>query len=484
MSTAIVWFRRDLRLTDQPALRAACERHDHVIGVYVHAPAEEGEWAPGGAQRWWLHHALSALRDQFEAAGSQLVIRTGPSEAALRALIAESGATALYWNRLYEPAAISRDQAIKSELRGRGDLAVESFNGGLLTEPGRIATGGGQPYRVFTPFWRNIARAGLDDRARPAPTHIPGLPQGLASERIDDLALLPRIRWDAGLEATWTPGEAGALARLRHFAERILTGYGSHRDRPAVDGTSALSPHLHFGEIGPRQVVAAVHASASADSDSAQTYLSEIGWREFAHHLLYHFPDTPARPLNARFEAFPWRDPDTDAEAAEGLAAWRAGRTGIPLVDAGMRQLWHHGWMHNRVRMVVASFLTKNLRLNWTLGARWFWNTLVDADLASNTLGWQWAGGCGADAAPYFRIFNPVRQGERFDPDGAYVRRWVPELAALESRDIHAPWQAPVSRLAAAGVTLGRDYPHPVIDLGASRKAALAAFEQIKEFSA
>ena len=481
MSTALVWFRRDLRLTDQPALRAACAHHDHVLGVYVHAPDEEGEWAPGGAQRWWLHHSLTALAAALEQAGSQLVIRHGPTDAALTELITETDASAIYWNRLYEPALIERDRALKTRLREDHGVTATSFNGGLLTEPARIATGGGQPYRVFTPFWRTLQKAGLDDQPAPAPQTIPGPKRRFASEPLSNLELLPVIGWDAGLEATWTPGEAGALDRLAPFAERILPDYVSTRERPAVAGTSALSPHLHFGEIGPRQIVAAVRASAAADSEGAGTYLSEIGWREFAHHLLYHFPQTPTRPLNERFEAFPWRGPQHDDQAAMDLRAWQAGRTGIPMVDAGMRQLWHEGWMHNRVRMVVASFLTKNLRLHWLHGARWFWDTLVDADLASNTLGWQWAGGCGADAAPYFRIFNPVRQGERFDADGAYVRHWVPELARLENRDIHAPWSAPASRLNAAGVNLGRDYPEPVVDLSASRKAALAAFQTLKE---
>jgi len=481
MSIAIVWFRRDLRLADQPALHAACARHDQVIGLYVHAPDEEGEWAPGGAQRWWLHHSLTALEQDLAAAGSQLVIRRGPTATALTALIAESDATALYWNRLYTPAAIERDGALKRTLHHDHGLTVESFNGNLLTEPQHVATGAGQPYRVFTPFWRRISATALAATPLAAPQSVPGPREPFASEPVDALGLLPTIRWDDGLAATWQPGEAGALARLRHFADHGLDGYDGDRDRPALAGTSALSPHLHFGEISPRQVVAAAHGSHAAESRGTDVFLSEIGWREFAHHLLYHFPHTATQPLNERFRAFPWRD--TGAEAAHEVDAWQAGRTGIPLVDAGMRQLWHEGWMHNRIRMVVASFLTKNLRVNWLEGARWFWDTLVDADLASNTLGWQWAGGCGADAAPYFRIFNPVRQGERFDPEGEYVRRWVPELAGLAARDIHAPWAAPRARLAAADVELGQDYPEPIIDLSASRKAALAAFQQLKENS-
>ena len=479
MSTAIVWFRRDLRLHDQPALHAACAHHAQVLCVYIHAPEEEGEWVPGGAQRWWLHYSLGALADELAAAGSPLVIRTGPSATALQELIGETGATAVYWNRCYEPALIARDRDIKASLRSAG-IAVTSYNGALLHEPTRVATGAGNPYRVFTPFWRRLCADGLPREPLPAPAQIPAPTRPVPSATIASLGLLPTIRWDTGLEAAWTPGERGALERLDHFVQHRVHGYRSERERPATAGTSALSPHLHCGELSPRQVLAAVgRGGADGEDDGAATFCAEIGWREFAHHLLYHFPHTATEPLNERFRAFPWRD--ARGEAAADLAAWQAGRTGIPLVDAGMRQLWHQGWMHNRVRMVVASFLTKNLRLHWLEGARWFWDTLVDADLASNTLGWQWAGGCGADAAPYFRIFNPVRQGERFDADGTYVRHWVPELASLGARDIHAPWQASRARLANAGVRLGREYPEPIVDLAASRQAALAAFQQLQE---
>lgn len=478
MSTAIVWFRRDLRLADQPALAAAYARHEQVIPLYIHAPEEEGAWAPGGAQCWWLHHSLKALADSLDAAGAPLTIRRGPSEQALAELLDETGAEAVYWNRLYEPLVIERDRRIKAWLRENRGVHAESFNAALLYEPWQIETGQGQPYRVFTPFWKRISGYGLPDSVLAAPPSIPGRQHAQASVPIAALDLKPTIRWDEGLEATWQPGEAGALARLERFCSDVVGDYREVRERPALAGTSALSPHIHFGEIGPRQIVQALRQRGQAETDSAGVFLSELGWRDFAHHLLFHFPHTPERPLNERFEAFPWRDPAR--EAADDLAAWQAGRTGVPLVDAGMRQLWYCGWMHNRIRMVVASFLTKNLRLNWLHGARWFQDTLVDADLASNTLGWQWAGGCGADAAPYFRVFNPVRQGERFDPGGAYVRAWVPEIAALPDRYIHAPWQAPRNVLEAAGITPGLHYPRPIVDLKASRQAALAAFETIK----
>ena len=477
MSIAIVWFRRDLRLTDQPALQAALARYAQVVPVYIHAPDEEDEWAPGGAQRWWLHHSLMALGADLEAVGSRLTIRCGPSEDALADLLETTGAEAVFWNRLYEPAVIERDRRIKAWLRERG-IEASSSNAALLCEPWQIETGQGNPYRVFTPFYKRLHARGLADSVTAAPTRIPTPPELPPGEDLATLALLPHIRWDTGLAATWQPGEAGAQRRLERFCDELAMAYHEAREYPAQDGTSALSPHLHWGEIGPRQAVRALHQRGLDAASGGSTFLSELAWREFAHHLLYHFPHTPVRPLNERFEAFPWRD--AQGAAAGELRAWQTGRTGIPMVDAGMRELWYSGWMHNRIRMVVASFLTKNLRLHWLEGARWFWDTLVDADLASNTLGWQWAGGCGADAAPYFRIFNPVRQGERFDPNGHYVRTWIPEIAGLPDRYIHAPWQAPAKVRAAIGLELGQDYPEPIVDLQASRRAALEAFEQLR----
>jgi deoxyribodipyrimidine photo-lyase len=477
MSTAIVWFRRDLRLEDNPALAAACARFDAVVPLFVHAPEEEGDWPPGGAQRWWLHHSLDALAEALEAHGASLVIRRGPAAEALADLLEEADAEAVYWNRLYEPAIVERDRELKRWLREERGVAAESFNAALLFEPWTVATGQGQPYRVFTPFWRRLCRDGLPEEFEKAPARVPAPPRRFASEPVAALDLLPSIPWDDGLAATWTPGEHGAHERLAGFLDGMLGHYDERRNLPALDGTSALSPHLHFGEIGPRQVVAGVRRRAGA-TGSADAFLSEVGWRDFAHHLLFHFPETPTRPLDRKFEDFPWRDPAGGAGA--DLEAWRAGRTGVPMVDAGMRQLWRTGWMHNRVRMVVASFLTKNLRLHWLEGARWFWDTLVDADLGSNTLGWQWAAGCGADAAPYFRIFNPVRQGERFDPDGRYVRYWVPEVAALPDRHVHAPWLAPRSAREQAGLDSEVFYPPPIVDLAESRRAALQAFEAIR----
>jgi len=475
--TAIVWFRRDLRLIDNPALVAGCERARHVVALYVHAPGEDGEWAPGAASRWWLHHSLARLDAALRTRGGQLVLRRGDSLAELRQVAREIGAAAVYWNRLYEPARVAHDTRIKAALREDG-LECESFNAALLHEPWEVRTGQGDPYRVFTPFWRACA-ARLDALPKPLspPAAVTAPPSPPASLPLAELALLPRVRWDAGLHEAWTPGEAGALAQLETFTDGPIENYGEGRNRPDRLETSRLSPYLHFGEIGPRQCVAAARNAVAARPSAqaaADSFVREIGWREFAHHLLHHFPHTPIAPLDARFDAFPW-DPD---EAL--LEAWQRGRTGYPIVDAGMRELWTTGWMHNRVRMIAASLLSKNLRQPWLAGARWFWDTLVDADLASNTLGWQWTAGCGADAAPFFRIFNPMLQAERFDPERAYLRRWLPELRRLPDQWIHRPWEAPPTVLAAADVSLGGDYPLPVVDFHPSRAAALAAYGSIK----
>ncbi|MFZ5537968.1 MAG: cryptochrome/photolyase family protein [Pseudomonadota bacterium] len=471
--TAIWWIRRDLRLADNPALAAAL-LHGPVIPLYIHAPDEEGEAAPGAASRWWLHHSLAALDGQLRALGSRLIVRRAASaQAALRAVAAATGAEAVFWNRQYAPAQIARDQSVKAALRGLG-LRAESFNGSLLFEPWEVLTREGKPYRIFTPYWKACQGHGLD-RVDPIvpPSALPPVPREVGSEPLESLRLLPEIPWDTGFHDHWTPGEEGAWRRLRQFIGDGLAGYSAARDRPGHAGTSRLSPHLHFGELGPRQVVRAVLEAQQGDPDAdARRFFSELGWREFAHHILFHFPHTVGRPMNPRWEGF-LQGQEADPRLWQ---AWTRGQTGIPLVDAGMRELWQTGWMHNRVRMIVASMLTKNMQIGWQQGERWFWDTLVDADLANNVFGWQWTAGCGADAAPYFRIFNPVLQGERFDGEGDYVRRWVPELARLPGRWLHRPWEAPAQVLRAAGITLGTDYPHPVVDLAASRQRALDAF--------
>lgn len=475
METALIWFRQDLRLAANRALVAACAASERLLPVYVHAPAEHGDWPPGAASRWWLHHSLLALRRQLRARGSDLLVRHGNSAEQLLAPGAASGARRVYCQRLYEPALAERDRAVAGALEAAG-IELFSLPGSLLNEPWRICSGSGQPYRRFTPYWRT-ARSRLPvEPPQPTP-RLPPLPQGLATGELAALELLPRSAWDGGLAAAWQPGEAGALQRLEQFLATALSGYDQLREPPARAGTSRLSPHLHFGEISPQQIFWAVE-QARQDTAGAgaaiERFEAELGWREFAHHLLHHAPTSASEPLDARFRRFPWHD---DADA---LRAWQQGRTGIPLVDAGMRELWHTGWMHNRVRMVAASFLVKNLRQPWQAGARWFWDTLVDADLANNSLGWQWVAGCGADAAPYFRIFNPVLQGQKFDPDGAYVRRWVPELAGLPNRYLQRPWEAPAAELRRAGIELGRHYPLPLVDLAASRQAALDAFASLR----
>ncbi|WP_290631531.1 deoxyribodipyrimidine photo-lyase [Aquisalimonas sp.] len=473
MTTTLVWLRRDLRLHDNPALSAAAAA-GAVLPVYIHAPEEESPWPPGGASQWWLHHSLTALESDLARHGMPLVIATGTTTLdALRALVRETGAEAVTWNRLYDPAIIERDQHIKRALRDDG-IRADSHNGALLFEPWEIRKGDGGHYRTFTPFWRSLRRQALPERALPVPD-MDAPAARPTSAALEDLRLLPTIRWDRGFEPVWSPGEAGAWQRLTTFLEARLHGYDDRRDWPSVSGTSGLSPHLHFGEISPRQIWTATRSAPGGDGDDAESFLSEVAWREFGHHLLFHFPGMPDAPIDTRFRAFPW-DPDGDT----ALAAWQAGQTGIPIVDAGMRELWQTGWMHNRLRMVVGSLLTKNLRVPWQRGEAWFWDTLVDADLANNSMGWQWIQGCGADAAPYFRVFNPVRQGERFDPDGAYVRQWVPELEALPAKHIHAPWQAPAEVLRDARVTLGVTYPHPIVDLKASRQAALDAYQTIR----
>ncbi len=473
---SILWLRRDLRLDDNPALASALASGTGIVPLYIHAPGEETPWEPGAASRWWLHWSLKSLDDALRVRGNRLWILRGNSLDALRAVIAATGATQVHWNRLYDPTTKERDTRIKQALRADG-LRCESHNSALLFEPWEIANGQGQPYRVFSAFWRACVKSLPQAEPIPAPERLLASPQQLDTLALDELELLPRIPWDGGMRAAWTPGEAAAQELARDFLAERIAAYGVERDRPDRPGTSRLSPHLHFGEIGPRRLLRLImERFGDPLAESAAPYVRELGWREFSYHLLYHFPQTPAEPLDSRFAEFPWAEDGV----AEALTAWQRGRTGIPLVDAGMRELWQTGWMHNRVRMVVASLLTKNLLIPWQAGARWFWDTLVDADLACNTQGWQWTAGCGADAAPYFRVFNPVRQGERFDPEGGYIRRWCPELARLPDKYLQQPWTAPESVLSAAGVRLGIDYPRPILDLAASRDRALAAWERIK----
>ncbi|QIE16917.1 deoxyribodipyrimidine photo-lyase [Xanthomonas oryzae pv. oryzae] len=469
MSYAIVWFRRDLRLQDNPALRAALDAGHHPIPLYIDAPHEEGEWTPGAASRTWRHRSLAALEDALRALGSGLVIRAGDSAQVLDAVIAQTGAVAVYWNRKYEPATQPRDAQIKRALRERG-IEAQSCNCALLFDPWQLSTQQGGPYKVFTPFWRNALTQLQLPATAPAPRSLPPLPAMLKTDALDTLQLVPSLNWDQGFWEHWHAGEAGAHEMLEFFIDGGLSGYRKNRDRPDRVGTSQLSPHLHFGEIAPWRIASALEAQRTARNGAEiDGYIRQLGWRDFAYHLLHHFPDTTNQNLNPRFEGFDWAKVDPVA-----LQAWQRGRTGIPIVDAGMRQLWHTGWMHNRVRMIVASFLCKHLRIHWIEGARWFWDTLVDADLANNTLGWQWVAGTGADAAPYFRVFNPVTQAEKFDPHATYITRWVPELGKLPVKERFAPWLHPLSL-----ARFAPEYPRtPIIGLAEGRDASLAAYSK------
>ncbi|HTX35765.1 MAG TPA: deoxyribodipyrimidine photo-lyase [Bryobacteraceae bacterium] len=444
----LLWFRQDLRLAHNPALCAAVERGSPVIPVFLWAPQEEGAWPPGAASRWWLHGSLGSLDRELQRRGSRLILRRGPAAEAIERLAAESGASAVFWNRRYEPAATARDAEVKSALRKTG-LTAESFHGSLLFEPWTVRNTSGKPFRIFTAFWRACLNLRPAPAAEDAPARLPAPERWPHSLGLAELALEPAVDWAGGLRAAWEPGEPGARRQLRRFLQEALTDYPEQRDRPAMAGTSRLSPHLHFGEIAAREVWEEGMRLRKGRPAAADAWLRQIGWREFAYHLLYHFPESPHQALRREFERFPWQT------HPEYLKAWKRGKTGYPLVDAGMRELWHTGWMHNRVRMVAASFLVKHLGIGWQEGAAWFWDTLVDADLANNTLGWQWVAGCGADAAPYFRIFNPALQAQKFDPAGDYVRRWVPEAG-------------------------GGAYPPPIVDHAEARGRALAALETIK----
>jgi deoxyribodipyrimidine photo-lyase len=458
---ALLWFRQDLRLRDNPAMAAALERRSPVIPVFIWAPEEEGAWPPGAASRWWLHGSLASLSGDLAQRGSRLIIRRGPTAAALKSLVAESGAGAVLWNRRYEPAAVERDRELKLKLRESG-LAAESFNGNLLFEPWTIRNSSEQPFRVFTPFWRACLNKSLAPVYRDAPKRLPTPERWPHSLGLPELRLEPAVDWAGGLREVWQPGEAGARRQLQRFLREALAPYPVNRDRPGLAGTSRLSPHLHFGEISPGEVWRAILGMTDGspirqNQGACEAYLRQLGWREFAYHLLYHYPESPQQALRHEFAAFPWR------MNPEHFQAWKRGMTGYPLVDAGMRELWHTGWMHNRVRMVAASFLVKHLLIGWQAGAAWFWDTLVDADLANNTLGWQWVAGCGADAAPYFRIFNPSVQAGKFDTNGDYTRRWVPELAP---RPASEPEEA---------------YPLPIVDHGEARARALMALGSIRK---
>ncbi len=464
----IVWFRQDLRLADQPALLAAAQGGARVLPVYVFDDTHQGAWPMGGAGRWWLHHSLASLGASLKAIGAKLVLRRGDPAQIIPALAAELGAGHVHAGVAHEPGWRAADAAVRTALE-RDGRSLTLHRTSTLIDPDRIRSQTGTVYGMYTPFARAVEALGEPPEPLPAPTHLAS--KHTASDRLEDWGLLPtKPDWAGGIRALWKPGEAAARVRLDLFVGDAVARYGTGRNLPGEDGTSMLSPHLHFGELSPRTIW---HASRTTDDgDDHHTYRRELIWRDFSAYLLWHHPTLPDAPLRPAFGKLAFR------HAPAELAAWQQGRTGVPIVDAGMRQLWQTGWMHNRVRMITASFLVKHLLLAWQQGEAWFWDTLVDADLASNGASWQWIAGTGIDSQPFFRVFNPVTQGEKFDADGAYVRRFVPEIARLPDRYLHAPWTAPDKVLAEAGLRLGADYPRPLIDLAKGRDRALDVYRR------
>jgi deoxyribodipyrimidine photo-lyase len=476
LAPVIVWFRRDLRLTDQPALRAARETGRPVLAFFCLDDEAAGDRADGGAARVWLHGALASLGASLSAEGGTLHLAKGDTLAALTHLIETTGAQAVFWTRRYEPWAVAQSKTMKAALEARA-IKTASFNGQLLFEPWTVETKTGDPYKVYSPFRRAVEPRleGMALTREAGPTHWHDGPQGLS---LTDLTLLPKTPdWSTGIRSAWTFDQAAALANLEAFLSGPVQTYGEDRNRPDLIGTSRLSPYLAMGQISPRQIVVRTQSAVQAgdaNPKEAAKFISEVLWREFSYHLLWHFPHMATRNWREDFDAMPWADNPRD------LQAWQHGQTGYPIVDAGMAELWHTGWMHNRVRMIVASFLTKHLMIDWRAGERWFWDTLVDADLANNCAGWQWTAGSGADAAPYFRVFNPISQGQKFDPNGDYVRKWLPALANLPTEYIHAPWEADAGVLSKAGVRLGTHYPKPIVQHDVGRKRALDAYQTFK----
>ncbi|MGX1788435.1 cryptochrome/photolyase family protein [Bosea sp. NPDC055332] len=478
---ALLWFRDDLRLSDNPALRAAID-HGPLVCLYVFDTSTDRR-PLGGAARWWLSRSLRALSEAISAKGGELLILRGDPAELLPRIVREADVGHVAWNRRYDGAAVALDKALKAALT-EADVTVESFNANLLNEPWQVKTKADGPFKVFTPYWRAVRENGEPAAPLPAPTRLSKatLPAALRQQAltVTDLALEPTAPdWSGGLRDAWTPGEDGAQERLASFLDETLKGYRDGRDRPDRRSTSQLSPHLRFGEISPRQIWHATKAALETgntpgSASDAEKFFSEIGWREFSYHLLFHNPGLASVNYDRRFDAMSWEKDEA------GLAAWQKGMTGYPIVDAGLRELWQTGWMHNRVRMITASFLIKHLLTDWRAGEAWFWDTLVDADPANNPASWQWVAGSGADAAPYFRVFNPVTQGEKFDPKGAYVRRFIPELAELDDKFIHRPWEAPASVLKQAGIALGQDYPKPIVALDFGRRRALDAFAALR----
>ncbi len=465
----IIWFRRDLRIDDNPCIRAAAELKSPTIAIFIYSQKDESPWNIGEASKWWLHHSLNSLKKDLKKIKIDLHIFEGSYAETLSTLIKKTNARRIFWSRIYDPAYKDLDEHLRMDFENR-DLEVKVFEGNLLMEPWELKNKTQSPYKVFTPFYNAFLNVFKPAPNTKRPESLIPFSKEISSKSIEDLKLLPKMNWDKDFYTNWTPGESGAQSQLQKFLGEIAADYKEKRDIPSLLGTSRLSPHLHFGEISPlltwNQILAKTKKTRSSkERINLSSYAREIVWREFAHYILFHFSDTPENPLNPTYRKFPYQ------KNTKFLEAWKKGMTGFPIVDAGMRELWNTGWMHNRVRMVVASFLTKHLLQDWKEGAHWFWQTLVDADLANNTMGWQWAAGCGADAAPYFRVFNPILQGEKFDPDGTYIRKWIPELAALPRNTIHTPWLSPL---------LAKNYPRPIVSHEEGRKRALDAFKEFQ----
>ncbi len=464
----IVWFRQDLRILDNPAL-AEASKVAPILPIYILDDVNAGEFKMGGASRFWLHQSLKALNESCQG---NLCLYQGDPLTVLQEIIQRTGATGVYWNRCYEPWRIKRDQHIKTYL-ATNQIDCKSFNASLLWEPWEVLKQDKTPYRVFTPFFKKGCLETPSPRFPIKQQQNITWVKDTASHLLDELSLLPKISWHQSLQAHWQPGEVGAHLRLNEFLEKGIRGYQEGRNFPSQPHVSKLSPHLRFGEISPNTVWYAVQNMDIPQYDKDH-FLSELGWREFSYHLLYHNPSMPVENLQKKFDAFPWQHDE------EVLQRWQQGKTGYPIVDAGMRELWQTGYMHNRVRMIVASFLVKNLMIHWRHGAQWFWDCLVDADLANNSASWQWVAGCGADAAPFFRIFNPVMQAEKFDPEGNYIKKFVPELKYVPIPYVYAPWKAPKDVLNRLNMKLGENYFSPMVDLEKSRNSALLNLNLIK----
>ena len=472
----IFWFRQDLRTHDLPGLAAALATGQPVIPCYILDDTTAGDWIAGSASRWWLHHSLRSLSEELAELGGTLILRRGEPLMVLSQLLQETGADSIHCTRQYEPWATGLETSLFTAFSNSG-ITFKRYPGSLLFEPGQVMNQSGLPFKVFTPFWRRCRNEPEPAPPQACPEAGQWYAQVISSEPLQDWQLCPsQPDWASHWPALWQPGTAPARLKLKAFLSEGIHDYSEGRDHPARNSTTRLSPHLHFGELSPRELWHEARQLAARQPslrDQIDKLLSELGWREFSHHLMYHFPTLPEQPFKQQFSAFPWLG------NATALQAWQRGQTGYPIVDAGMRELWQTGFMHNRVRMIVASFLTKHLLIHWRAGARWFWDTLLDADLANNSCGWQWVAGSGADASPYFRIFNPVLQGQKFDKEGAYIRRWVPELAQLPNRYLNCPWDAPQEVLETSGIALGQHYPWPIVDHKDAREAALAAWRSL-----